>query len=106
MVANIVGTDFSKIPPLSDNGLINGRGRFDCAMPSYSNSSNWLGSYFDSDLIWTCVDGAPRAKFRFQSGKTHRLRLINQGADGEADGSEIRVRSLTKCSRYSEVLDR
>lgn len=83
MVANVVGTDFSKIPPLSDNGLINGRGRFNCSTPSYSNSTDWLGSYFDSDLTWTCVDGAERSKFRFQSGKTHRLRLINQGADGK-----------------------
>lgn len=82
MVANIVGTDFTKIPPLSDNGLINGRGRFNCSTPSYSNSTDWLGSYFDSNLTWTCVEAAQRSKFRFHSGKTHRLRLINHGADG------------------------
>ena len=87
MVANVVGTDFSKIPPLSDNGLINGRGRYNCSTPSYSNSTDWLGSYFDSDLEWTCVDGAPRSKFAFTSGKTHLLRLINQGADGESRNS-------------------
>ena len=83
MVANVVGTDFSKIPPLSDNGLINGRGRFDCSTPSYSNSSEWLGSYFEEEAAWTCVDEAQRSKFRFQSGKVHRLRLVNLGADGE-----------------------
>ena len=82
MVSNVVGTDFSKIPPLSDNGLINGRGQFNCSIQSYSNSSEWLGSDLKSNLTWTCVEGAERAKFRFQSGKTHRLRLINQGADG------------------------
>lgn len=82
MVSNVVGTNISVIPPTSDDGLINGRGRFNCSNPSYSNSTDWLGSNLGSDLTWTCVDGAERAKFRFQSGKTHRLRLMNIGADG------------------------
>lgn len=83
MVNNVVGTDLSKFPPASDDGLINGRGRFDCAKPSYSNNTDWLGTNLDSNMTWTCVDGSPRAKFRFQSGKTHRLRLVNGGADGK-----------------------
>ncbi|KAK3711586.1 hypothetical protein LTR37_009577 [Vermiconidia calcicola] len=82
MVSDVVGSDPSKIPPLSDSGLINGRGRFDCSKPSYENSSQWLGSNLRSNLTWTCIEGAERAKFRFQSGKTHRLRLMNTGADG------------------------
>jgi FtsP/CotA-like multicopper oxidase with cupredoxin domain len=83
MVENVVGTDLSKIPPVPDNGLINGRGQFDCSKPSYSNSSEWLGTNLRSNITWTCVEGAQRAQFRFEKGKTHRLRLMNVGADGE-----------------------
>lgn len=95
MVDNVVGTDLSKFPPLSDDGLINGRGRFDCAKPSYSNTTDWLGTNLDSNMAWTCVDGAPRAKFRFDSGKTHRLRLVNGGADGKL--TEIRMNHRRFC---------
>ena len=83
MVNDVVSSNFSAGLPASDSGLINGRGRFNCSQPSYSNSTEWLGSNLRSNITWTCVDGAERAKFRFQSGKTHRLRLMNMGADGE-----------------------
>ncbi|KAI7065400.1 multicopper oxidase [Hortaea werneckii] len=82
IVENAVGTDLSVIPPTSDAVLINGRGRFDCSKRSYDNASQWLGSNLESDLEWTCVDEAPLAAFRFQSGKVHRLRLMNHGANG------------------------
>jgi FtsP/CotA-like multicopper oxidase with cupredoxin domain len=83
IVKDVVGTDMTKLPPKSDSLLINGRGRFDCAEPSYSSSSDWVGSNIASNQTWECVDGAELSKFRFQSGKIHRLRLINHGADGK-----------------------
>ncbi|KAK3116893.1 hypothetical protein LTR53_002263 [Teratosphaeriaceae sp. CCFEE 6253] len=82
IVADAVGTNYSLIPPTSDSVLINGRGQFDCSKKSYDNSSEWLGSDLSSNLTWTCVEDAPLAAFRFQSGKVHRLRLINTGANG------------------------
>jgi FtsP/CotA-like multicopper oxidase with cupredoxin domain len=82
IVSNVVGTDFSLVPPTSDSLLINGRGNFDCSQPSYDNSSDWLGSNLKSNISWTCVDDASLASFRFQSNKVHRLRLINHGANG------------------------
>ena len=48
---------------LSDNNLINGR--------------NGLNCIFGSNI--TCQPGAGSARFHFQTGKTHRLRLINAG---------------------------
>ena len=83
MVSDVVGTNLSEIPPFSDNGLVNGRGRYDCSKPSYSDSTEWLGSNLESNITFTCVDDAELSKFRFQSGKTHRLRLMNIGADGK-----------------------
>lgn len=66
---NVLGTNYSKLLPISDSGLINGRGRFDCSLVG-------------SDT--TCNANADYATFRFQSEKTHRLRLINSGADGKS----------------------
>ncbi|KAK1093809.1 hypothetical protein LTR48_001606 [Friedmanniomyces endolithicus] len=82
IVADAVGTNYSLIPPTSDSVIINGRGQFNCSEPSYSNSTDWLASNLASNLTWTCVPDAPLAAFRFQSGKTHRLRLMNTGANG------------------------
>ena len=31
----------------------------------------------------SCTDDAPLAKFEFQQGKAHRLRLVNTGAAGQ-----------------------
>lgn len=59
-------------PPLgpltSDSNLINGKMSFDCAQ--LTNKSQ------------QCTSNAGLSKFNFQSGKKHRLRLINSGADG------------------------
>ena len=53
-------------PPASDNNLINGKMDFDCSIPTAGN----------------CTSNAGLSTFRFQTGKTHRLRLINAGAEG------------------------
>lgn len=82
VVTDAVGTDLSKIP-ISDSLLINGRGRFDCSRPSYGEETEWLASHVSANRTFTCVDGAGLSKFKFQRGKTHRLRLMNMGADGK-----------------------
>ncbi|KAI0599464.1 multicopper oxidase-domain-containing protein [Biscogniauxia sp. FL1348] len=54
---------------LSNNNLINGRMHFDC-------------SNVDPGDTAKCTSNAGLSKFRFQSGKTHRLRFINSGSEG------------------------
>ncbi|GAO14045.1 hypothetical protein UVI_02035940 [Ustilaginoidea virens] len=56
-------------PILSDNNMINGKANFDC-------------STLPPDDKTPCHRNAGIAKFRFQRGKTHRLRLINAGSEG------------------------
>lgn len=59
-----------KLPPLkpvSDNNLINGKMNFDCSSAT--------------DKKVKCSGNAGLSKFKFQTGKRHRLRLINAGAD-------------------------
>lgn len=82
IVSDAVGTNLSLIPPTSDTALINGRNKYNCSEPSYGTSDEWMASNIKSNLTWTCVENAELSKFQFQSGKTHRLRLINYGADG------------------------
>ncbi|KAK0749196.1 laccase with copper binding domain [Schizothecium vesticola] len=53
----------------SDNNLINGKMNFDCSTVAAGDTT-------------ACTPDAGLAKFKFQQGKTHRLRLINSGADG------------------------
>ncbi|KAI1634742.1 multicopper oxidase-domain-containing protein [Biscogniauxia mediterranea] len=53
----------------SDNNLINGRMSFDCSTVDPGNAAK-------------CTNDAALSKFRFQSGKTHRLRFINSGSEG------------------------
>jgi FtsP/CotA-like multicopper oxidase with cupredoxin domain len=64
-----MGTDPSKILAFSDNNLINGRNNFDCATVSAGDTT-------------PCVSNAGLSSFEFTPGKTHRLRLINAGAEG------------------------
>ncbi|OAQ61309.1 laccase-1 precursor [Purpureocillium lilacinum] len=52
----------------SSNNLINGKNAFDCSTVAAGDKT-------------PCVNNAGVAKFRFQSGKTHRLRLINTGPE-------------------------
>ena len=54
-------------PVLSDNNLINGKMNFDCSLVRTGAA---------------CTPDAGLAKFQFQTGKKHRLRLINGGAEG------------------------
>lgn len=58
--------------PTSDNNLINGKMNFDC---SKLNSSTYVNGA-------DCTNNAGYSEFKFEAGKTHRLRLINSGADG------------------------
>ncbi len=64
IMEDVMGTDLTKIRPASDNNLINGKMNFDC-----SNTTSAK-----------CTNNAGLAKFKFTSGKTHRLRLINTGS--------------------------
>ena len=67
-------------PPFSDNNLINGKMDADCSRVPAGTS---------------CIPNAGLSKFTFQTGKTHRLRLINAGAEGtqmfSIDGHELTV---------------
>lgn len=67
IVADVMGTDLTKIAPASLNNLINGKGDFDCSLAT--------------DNV-TCTSNAGLSKFQFTSGKSYRLRLINAGAEG------------------------
>ena len=51
-------------PPTSNNNLINGKMNYPC-----------------SSLTPSCTPNAGLSKFKFTSGKRHRLRLINSGAE-------------------------
>ncbi|KAH8817126.1 putative multicopper oxidase [Xylogone sp. PMI_703] len=53
--------------PNSDNNLINGKMNYDCSLVENGTA---------------CTPNAGLSKFKFHSGKTHRLRLINSGAEG------------------------
>ncbi|KAI0869006.1 multicopper oxidase [Hypoxylon argillaceum] len=53
----------------SDNNLINGRMTFDCATVDAGDTAK-------------CTNNAGLSKFHFQTGKTHRLRLVNAGSEG------------------------
>lgn len=67
IVEAVMGTDLSLVAPKSDNNLINGKMDFNCSLVTDGTP---------------CVDNAGLAKFRFQTGKKHRLRLINASAEG------------------------
>lgn len=75
-----MGTDTSLWDQPSQNNLINGKGTFDCSK-AIDNAP--------------CSNSSSNAKFRFQSGKTHLLRLIGAGAEGfeyfSIDGHELEI---------------
>ncbi|QSZ30962.1 hypothetical protein DSL72_000522 [Monilinia vaccinii-corymbosi] len=54
--------------PKSDNNLINGKMTFDCSTKAAGDDNE-------------CSDFAGISKFKFETGKTHRLRLINAGSE-------------------------
>jgi FtsP/CotA-like multicopper oxidase with cupredoxin domain len=56
-------------PVFSDNNLINGKMNFDCTKVAQGDTAK-------------CTNNAGISKFKFTTGKTHRLRLINHGSEG------------------------
>ncbi|KAI9688965.1 MAG: hypothetical protein M1822_000702 [Bathelium mastoideum] len=64
LVAEVMGPNNSGIIPPSNNNLINGRNNYPC-------NSTSLPCTLDSGV----------SEFRFQSGKSMRLRLVNHGAE-------------------------
>ncbi|KAH6647163.1 multicopper oxidase-domain-containing protein [Truncatella angustata] len=68
VVESIMQPNFSG-RSFSDSNLIQGKNNFNCSSVSAGDTTN-------------CTDNAGLAKFRFQSGKMHRLRLINSGSQG------------------------
>jgi FtsP/CotA-like multicopper oxidase with cupredoxin domain len=67
IVRSVVRPSLNPPIPTSDNNLINGKMNFNCSQVPSGNR---------------CTNNAGLSKFKFQTGKTHRLRLINSGADG------------------------
>lgn len=67
IVEEITGTDLSMIAPRSVNNLINGKMDYNCSLVTDGTP---------------CTDDAGLSKFQFTTGKKHRLRLINAGAEG------------------------
>ncbi|KAK5137833.1 hypothetical protein LTR08_006601 [Meristemomyces frigidus] len=65
-------------PPMSNNMLINGKNSYPC-----------------NETTLTCTPNAGTAQFKFETGKRHRLRLINHAAEGiiffSIDGYEMTV---------------
>ncbi|KAI7182512.1 multicopper oxidase [Hortaea werneckii] len=70
--------DQGLLPPMSNNNLINGKMNYPCANTTFD-----------------CTPNAGIAKFKFESGKKYRLRLINGGAEGiqkfSIDGMKMTV---------------
>ncbi|CAG8957707.1 hypothetical protein HYFRA_00000042 [Hymenoscyphus fraxineus] len=66
IVKDVMSTDVNLIAPASDNNLINGRNNFDCSTVPANQP---------------CAANAGISNFKFTPGKTHRLRLINAGAE-------------------------
>ncbi|KAK9781498.1 putative Multicopper oxidase-domain-containing protein [Seiridium cardinale] len=54
----------------SDSNLINGKNNFDCSVAAAAGDTT------------NCTTNAGISKFKFISGKTHRLRFINSGSQG------------------------
>jgi FtsP/CotA-like multicopper oxidase with cupredoxin domain len=68
--------------PSSDNNLINGKMNFDCNAKAAGDNAK-------------CTNNAGISRFKFTTGKTHRLRIINGGADAiqrfSIDGHKMTV---------------
>ncbi|ROW13630.1 hypothetical protein VPNG_04504 [Cytospora leucostoma] len=56
-------------PVFSDNNLINGKMNYNCSLLAANDTAK-------------CTNNAGISKFKFTTGKTHRLRLINTGSEG------------------------
>ncbi|KAH8802882.1 multicopper oxidase-domain-containing protein [Xylogone sp. PMI_703] len=70
IIEKVVGNGSDANPaPKTDNNLINGKMNFDCSTVAANDTT-------------PCTDNAGISQFRFSTGKTHRLRLVNGGAEG------------------------
>lgn len=67
IVESIVKPSLAPPIPCSDNNLINGKMNFNCSTVTGNTP---------------CTSSAGLSKFLFHTGKVHRLRLINSGAEG------------------------
>ena len=80
LVEDVMGEDRSKNKVFSDNNLINGKMNYNCSLVTDGTP---------------CVNNAGLSKFQFQTGKKHRLRLINAGAEAiqkfSIDGHKMTV---------------
>ncbi len=65
-IVELVMNKNAKGPPQSNNNLINGKMNYDCSLITNGQQ---------------CTPNAGLSKFKFQSGKKHRLRLINAGSE-------------------------
>jgi FtsP/CotA-like multicopper oxidase with cupredoxin domain len=83
LVKNVMGSDFTKLVPFSDNNLINGKGNFNCSLVPAGTK---------------CTPNAGLSKFKFTTGLKHRLRLINAGAEAiqkfSIDGHSLTVMAV------------
>ncbi|KAG9233290.1 multicopper oxidase-domain-containing protein [Amylocarpus encephaloides] len=66
LVEMVISKDLDAIRHKSDNNLINGKNNFDCSSTNRTNP---------------CRNNAGISSFKFTPGKTHKLRLINAGAE-------------------------
>lgn len=80
IVEEVMGTNLSLVAPKSVNNLINGKMDYNCSLVTDGTP---------------CVNNAGLSKFQFTTGKKHRLRLINAGAEGiqkfSIDGHQMTV---------------
>jgi hypothetical protein len=83
VIEEVMGNGTNSNPrPASDNNLINGKMNFDCSTVAAGDKT-------------PCTNNAGISKFKFTTGKTHRLRLINAGSEGiqrfSIDGHQMTV---------------
>jgi FtsP/CotA-like multicopper oxidase with cupredoxin domain len=82
IVEDVVSTNIANVLQPSVNNLINGHNNFNCSTVAVNDTA-------------TCISNAKIATFKFVPGATHRLRLINAGAEGmqkfSIDGHNLTV---------------
>jgi len=69
IVEGVMSSNPLELLPASDNNMINGRNSFNCLTKDLGDTT-------------PCYSNAGITSFKFTAGKTHRLRLINAGAEG------------------------
>lgn len=78
----IFSSDFNVVAEPAVNTLINGRNNFNCSLKLAGDNT-------------PCISDAGLAKFKFQRGKKHLLRIVNSGASAfqtfSVDGHNLTV---------------